>query len=145
MLHFVILIIIIIIFFFFHRRKRYSIGMGEDGQQVKKIYRASSSKKGLSTSGSCKRQLFSSIVVAVVVVFSFVCVCVFSTHNVLLFFYVCVCVCLFVLRAGFCCCCSSWRNQICSFSTRFLFPTSPPPPLSAEYEKAKEHRLSLAV
>ena len=54
------------------------------------------------------------------------------------FFYVCVCVC--VLRAGFCCCCSSWRSQIRSFSTRFLFPNPP-----AEYERAKEHRLSLAV
>lgn len=66
--------------------------MGEDGQQVKKIYRASSSKKGLSTSGSCKRQLFSSIVVAVVVVFSFVCVCVCFQHTMYYFFFMCVCV-----------------------------------------------------
>ena len=53
-------------------------------------------------------------------------------------FFLCVCVC--VLRAGFCCCCSSWRSLIRSFSTRFLFPNPP-----AEYERAKEHRLSLAV
>lgn len=118
--------------------------MGEDGQQVKKIYRASSSKKGLSTSGSCKRQLFSSIVVAVVVVFSFVCVCVFSTHNVLLFFYVCVCV-FVCFKSRFLLLLLFLEKPDMLFLDQIPVPNLPSPPLSAEYEKAKEHRLSLAV